>query len=406
MSDDQSASTSPLERRRFILGAASVGVAALAGPAFAKASEMPRAAVTRGDPEPPLQVGNVRQYGAVGDGVADDTAAIQAAIDAFPNGAGRVYLPHGNYRVSDTITISKNRMHFVGDGAYASQITFAPTRDATCLKVSNGSGMVVQGSVRDIAFFSDDRTHDKTAILLSDTSSYLIENVVVGGSVVVSGSQYWGGGTSVALRLRGREFGMLRNLQFAADRPMVIEPNPNSSISIDHFHFEDCYLTANAHPCVQIEGGVNLTNVKFNGAQAWVFGTHGLYWSDRTSRAASILLSLSGVRWEQGQDSGAFLVYIDHNHALAGFVLRDCYGGLERNGFFLRRCSNVNLESVWYVGHGVALDVDGSVTRISVRDCFWQTLSTSKLEAHHMVFTVPEKPSGGALPSTAVYDLV
>ena len=44
---------------------------------------------------------NVKDYGAVGDGVADDTAAIQAALNAAPGayqvGAGLVYFPAGNY---------------------------------------------------------------------------------------------------------------------------------------------------------------------------------------------------------------------------------------------------------------------------------------------------------------------
>ena len=37
---------------------------------------------------------NVRDFGAVGDGIANDTAAIQKAIDA----GGTVYIPGGIYR--------------------------------------------------------------------------------------------------------------------------------------------------------------------------------------------------------------------------------------------------------------------------------------------------------------------
>jgi Pectate lyase superfamily protein len=39
-------------------------------------------------------------YFAVGDGVADDTVAIQRALDAFPNGNRIIYLPPGRYKVS------------------------------------------------------------------------------------------------------------------------------------------------------------------------------------------------------------------------------------------------------------------------------------------------------------------
>lgn len=48
---------------------------------------------------------NVRDFGAVGDGVADDRAAIQAAIDyVMAQGfGGEIWFPQGKYRVTDTI---------------------------------------------------------------------------------------------------------------------------------------------------------------------------------------------------------------------------------------------------------------------------------------------------------------
>ena len=45
---------------------------------------------------------SVKDFGAVGDGVTDDTAAIQAAIDS---GASSVYIPSGKYVVTDTLNL-------------------------------------------------------------------------------------------------------------------------------------------------------------------------------------------------------------------------------------------------------------------------------------------------------------
>jgi hypothetical protein len=61
---------------------------------------------------------NVKDYGAAGDGEADDTAAIQAAVDAAYNGYGKsgtVYLPRGVYVITDTITLY-NCISLLGDG--------------------------------------------------------------------------------------------------------------------------------------------------------------------------------------------------------------------------------------------------------------------------------------------------
>jgi len=54
---------------------------------------------------------NVKAFGAAGDGVADDTAAIQAAISATDASAsvvtgGMVYLPRGRYNITDTLSVT------------------------------------------------------------------------------------------------------------------------------------------------------------------------------------------------------------------------------------------------------------------------------------------------------------
>jgi hypothetical protein len=61
------------------------------------------------------RVYNARDYGAVGDGVTDDTAAIQAAmVAADAVGGGTVYLPAGTYRVSELTFDGMSNVRLVG----------------------------------------------------------------------------------------------------------------------------------------------------------------------------------------------------------------------------------------------------------------------------------------------------
>ena len=57
---------------------------------------------------------SVKDFGAVGDGVSDDTAAIQAALDS--GAYASVYMPPGTYRVTATINITKQNTLTGPDG--------------------------------------------------------------------------------------------------------------------------------------------------------------------------------------------------------------------------------------------------------------------------------------------------
>src|SRR5260221_7645493 len=76
------------------------------------------------DTEVDLNLGltNVLDYGASGNGVKDDTAAIQAAIDACPDG-GTVTVPRGSYLISSTLLLqgssgNPKTVRLIGNGFY------------------------------------------------------------------------------------------------------------------------------------------------------------------------------------------------------------------------------------------------------------------------------------------------
>ena len=74
---------------------------------------------------------NVKTYGAVGDGVTDDTAAFNAALDSLADAGGGVCLvPRGTYIISASGITShvKSGVHLVGEGrASILKIAAVPT---------------------------------------------------------------------------------------------------------------------------------------------------------------------------------------------------------------------------------------------------------------------------------------
>ena len=129
--------TTHVSRRTMLTTAAAAGIASAAGlaaghPAYA-ISGVPSAVNDDGSP-----VLTPQQFGAVGDGQADDTAAIQAAINAARAQLNKiVVLPPGNYKVTSTIVVGDHEYDTPGEhlnrfvlrgygmyGAESSKITF------------------------------------------------------------------------------------------------------------------------------------------------------------------------------------------------------------------------------------------------------------------------------------------
>lgn len=65
---------------------------------------------------------NVKDFGAVGDGVTNDTAAFTAAIAA---GHKRILVPKGNYLINSLISLATSGIKIIGDGKTATIITQA-----------------------------------------------------------------------------------------------------------------------------------------------------------------------------------------------------------------------------------------------------------------------------------------
>jgi Pectate lyase superfamily protein len=80
----------------------------------------------------------VLNYGAVGDGVADDTAAFQAALATGQT----IAVPKGTYKITGALSITANGQRLVGDGPYLATLVCSGNFDVITLSGGNQGGGV------------------------------------------------------------------------------------------------------------------------------------------------------------------------------------------------------------------------------------------------------------------------
>ena len=347
---------------------------------------------------------SVKDFGATGDGVTDDTVAIQAAIDAYTSGQISIYFPSGTYKVTNTITIAQDRTNLFGDGQQATVIQFSPTTTSkTAFHFEKAaSGILVQVSLRGMAFRSSGNTQDtKSAMQFVDCDGVIVDDIAVSSWTSTSED-------CIGMQFKGRQLHSISNVSVYADKPISIEDNPNDTIDIDHYHFFNCILSSQneVHPIVTIASGVNLTNVTFDGYQSWTHGSNGLKWVDTTSVAASQQLVVKNLRWEQSTTAAGYMFDIEHNYGLQQLRLENCAGGLSTLGIKLRNVTNATIANTMILNtSGNALDVDSTVQPLMLDNVFTQAGSTVSVGTLKKVFDSGRGTNGGTSGAYVIYTL-
>jgi len=134
---------------------------------------------------------SVKDFGAVGDNAADDTAAIQAAIDyaetlvlqQFQSGA-TVFFPAGTYKITSGLTVAKDNVGLAGDSVAASVITaVSPTFDL--ITFSKGGGTAIyRAAVRDLRLLATGNASAGSLLKLDTVYHSTVDNISLDGGYI------------------------------------------------------------------------------------------------------------------------------------------------------------------------------------------------------------------------------
>jgi hypothetical protein len=141
-------------------------------------------------PDDPSVIDAKKHLGAKGDGKADDTAALQAGLDAScrgTNGSAILFLPNGNYRVTKTLVVP----HGVGPWVYGE------SRDGVIIRLDDGAA---SDSVTAVL-----RTHPNDGQATS--ADYFMRNfrnltINAGDNPGVDGIRWFGNNSSILQNVR------------------------------------------------------------------------------------------------------------------------------------------------------------------------------------------------------------
>lgn len=126
---------------------------------------------------------DVVAYGAVGNGIADDTAAINNAISALPATGGIVYFPPGIYLVSGQIPVTQSGVRLMGSGIGVSIIQ-GSSATADILSLGTGSPQLSYLSISDLSIWSPVVSTSGAAIKLNNVTLVAISRVEIEGAFI------------------------------------------------------------------------------------------------------------------------------------------------------------------------------------------------------------------------------
>lgn len=229
---------------------------------------------------------NVKDFGAVGNGVANDTAAINAAIAVLTPG-DTLFFPRGRYMTSGGHVINTAAVTVLGPsgrgGAFwsSAQLYLRPASNADMLTLTSSAG---GATVRNLSL-QGDKTNQTGASR---------------GVVVATGNHYFLLDAVWVEEFKGDGFSITGNSGTIDNCESRVNDGYGMSLNSSDVVVSGCYIDQNAHSGVFVSPG----SVSFNSCHIWGNGTSHTGWYDGMTFDGAVQCQVVNCYIESNEDAG------------------------------------------------------------------------------------------------------
>jgi len=111
---------------------------------------------------------NVKDFGAVGNGIADDTAAIQAAYNSIPTTGSIVFWPKGQYKTSSSIIVKSNTKTIFDPNAYINPVALSSFTQIQMPTYTFGYAVFINQNLTSTGIFDYNISYDGVRIIATN----------------------------------------------------------------------------------------------------------------------------------------------------------------------------------------------------------------------------------------------
>lgn len=311
---------------------------------------------------------NVLDYGAIGDGTADDTAAIQATIDAAIINNKWVYIPVGTYSVTGLTANFSSYSSFViqGEGQYSTVLKKRGSTQTAVLKLEQIAALgIVYWGIKDLHIEGNGTTVSNcVGLTLHHCSRGHLENLFLQNSYI-------------GLEVQGSEQFVICNTMFRNNGYGVNLSQGDAAVNICNLvTFNKCTFVTNELIGANLvyAAGVVFDDCVFekNGTTGNV-NTGGVYVDNDYGKLVGFgFLSFKGCWWESNYGY-AFRTEIGANNCTQVGML-DCFFVSNENGILTYSIRLIGLTNVTLASATDICTIDSTTVQFIGNNCTLYTL--------------------------------